>query len=210
MIVVSPYRLSCEYRIKSTLHSGIRRYHHLLLLHFDYLYLSAFLQLLLRNQISLQLLDRVIIQLHPYLHCGPLDRPGRQVQLADQALRAHVDPVRLREDYRLGDLFPVGLVPAPVLDLNVQVQGALGTVELLTFLIRALETSLDVVRTASMVLLATRAITLRLESIQVLIVKALDFEGLGEQVVPIICELVKLGEKGLVLKVNVPVLVHVV
>ena len=202
---------STKYRIKSTLHCSFRRhYQHLLLLHFDYLNLSAFLHLLLRDQISLQLLNRIIIELHSDLHSGPLDRSRGQVQFANYALSAHVDPICLCEYYRLCYFLSVGLVATAMLDLDVQVQRALRAVELLALLVRALEASLDVVRTAPVVLLAARAIALGLESVQVLVVKALDFVGLGEQIVSIVGKFVQLREKGLVLKVKVPVLVHIV
>ena len=61
-----------------------------------------------------------------------------------------------------------------------------------------------------MVLLAAGAVPLALEAVQVLIVKALYFEGLCQQVVTVVSHLVNLREQRLILQIDVPVLVHVV
>ena len=61
-----------------------------------------------------------------------------------------------------------------------------------------------------MVLLAAGAVPLALEAVHVLIVKALYFEGLCQQVVTVVSHLVYLREQRLILQIDVPVLVHVV
>ena len=60
----------------------------------------------------------------------------------------------------------------------MKVEGALGAVELFALLVRALVLPLDVVGAAPVVLLASRAVPLRLQSVQILIVEALYFECL--------------------------------
>ena len=59
-------------------------------------------------------------------------------------------------------------------------------------------------------LLAARAVPLALESVQVLVVKALYLEGLRQQVVTVVSHIVNLREQRLILQIDVPVLVHVV
>ena len=65
-----------------------------------------------------------------------------------------------------------------MLNLTVQIQRSLGPIKLLTFLIWALIATFDIISTATVMLFAARAISLTLESVQVLVVEALDFESL--------------------------------
>jgi hypothetical protein len=65
-----------------------------------------------------------------------------------------------------------------MLNLDVQIQRSLGSVKLLAFLIRAFVATFDIISTATVMLFAARAISLTLESVQVLVVEALDFESL--------------------------------
>ena len=65
-----------------------------------------------------------------------------------------------------------------MLNLDVQVQRSLRSIKLLAFLIWAFVATLDIIGTATMMLFAARAISLTLESVQVLVIEALDFESL--------------------------------
>jgi hypothetical protein len=65
-----------------------------------------------------------------------------------------------------------------MLNLYVQVQRSLRSIKLLAFLIWAFVATFDIIGTATVMLFAARAISLTLESVQVLIVEALDFESL--------------------------------
>ncbi len=65
-----------------------------------------------------------------------------------------------------------------MLNLDVQIQRSLGPIKLLTFLIWTLIATFDIISTATVMLFAARAISLTLESVQVLVIEALDFESL--------------------------------
>ena len=65
-----------------------------------------------------------------------------------------------------------------MLNLDVQIQRSLGPIKLLTFLVWAFVATFDIISTASVMLFAARAISLTLESVQVLVIEALDFESL--------------------------------
>ena len=97
-----------------------------------------------------------------------------------------------------------------MLDFYMKIQRPLRAIEFFAFLVGALEPALDVIGTAPVVLLAAGAVPLALESVQVLIVKALYLEGLRQQVVTVVSHLVNLREQRLILQIDVPVLVHVV
>lgn len=68
----------------------------------------------------------------------------------------------------------------------MEVQRALGAVELLALLIGALVPTFDVVCAPAVVLLSSRAVPLALKPVQVLVVKALNFESLQQEVVSVI------------------------
>lgn len=65
--------------------------------------------------------------------------------------------LHVRNNNRLGQLLPVSLVPAVVLYLDVQVQGALASVHLLTVLVGADVLAVDLLRSPSVVLLPMAA-----------------------------------------------------
>ena len=65
-----------------------------------------------------------------------------------------------------------------MLNLDVQIQRSFGPIKLLTFLVWAFVATFDIISTASVMLFAARAISLTLESVQVLVIEALDFESL--------------------------------
>ena len=97
-----------------------------------------------------------------------------------------------------------------MLDFYMKIQRPLRAIEFFAFLVGALEPALDVVGTASVVLLAAGAVPLALEAVQVLIVKALYLKRLCQKVVTVVSHLVYLREQRLILQIDVPVLVHVV
>jgi hypothetical protein len=63
-------------------------------------------------------------------------------------------------------------------DFYMKVQGTLGAIELFTLLVGALVSTLYVIGTTPVMLLAAGAIPFTLQAIQVLIVEALNFESL--------------------------------
>ena len=96
-----------------------------MLLLLENLNFSLLLDLLLSYKVLFKLLQALIVDLNSNLLCGLLNSPRWQIQVADQALRAHIDSVGFCENNRFGNLLSIGLVPAAVLDLDVKVQRAL-------------------------------------------------------------------------------------
>ena len=116
--------------------------------HLDLLHLLRSL-LVLHLQILLQLVQNLRLEPHPHLGGCLLDRSGRQVQV--EAF-GKVEPGRLSVGDVLRNLLPVGFVSAVVLDLDMQVEGPLGPIELLAFVVGAFELPLDVVCAPTIVL----------------------------------------------------------
>ena len=121
-----------------------------------------------------------------------------------------MDTVCLGEHNRLRNLFPISLVASIVLDLYVQIKRALRSIELFTLGVGALVLAFYIIGTAAVVLFAARGIALRLKPVHVLVVKVLDLKDLHKTVVSVVCDFVNLGEKRLIVEVDIPVLLEVV
>ena len=182
-------------------------------MHFDQLLLFLFesVFLVFRSHHLFELSNRRAVQRDADLLGRPPDQTRRQVHL-DFHLGVDLEALGLVIHDRLGNFFSVRLVSSVVLDLDVKVEAAFTCIGLIAFGVGAVEVSLDLICTPSVVLLAAAEISLASRPLQVfrVVVELFDLQDALEERVPVHGLAENLLHEAFVLQVQLPVLVEVV
>lgn len=158
-------------------------------------------------QILLNLLEFFWIYMNTHLWSCFFNGAWWQIQIK---IIWKLDTLGLRISYMFSYLFAVCFITAVVFNFNMEVKWAFWTVIFLTFLVRALKLSINVIGTSSIVFLPSRAVPFTLELVQILIVKVFNLKCLIKKFIPFNCNFINLSEKCLILQIHVPILIHVV